>query len=120
MDPGGIEPPNLPCHGSVLPVYHGPLFSPPLGGVRGDLKLYYKNTMLLNPSPPPFKKGGANAEMTRYFLPLHSIKFFSFGQIRKVPHETFSENYFIRIPPPLDLPRPELTLSLGGLRQGNL
>ena len=27
VDPGGIEPPTLPCHGSVLPVYHGPLGS---------------------------------------------------------------------------------------------
>lgn len=24
VDPGGIEPPTLPCHGSVLPVYYGP------------------------------------------------------------------------------------------------
>ena len=25
VDPRGIEPLTLPCHGSMLPVYHGPL-----------------------------------------------------------------------------------------------
>lgn len=24
VDPKGIEPSTLPCHGSMLPVYHGP------------------------------------------------------------------------------------------------
>jgi hypothetical protein len=24
VDPRGIEPLTLPCHGSMLPVYHGP------------------------------------------------------------------------------------------------
>lgn len=38
VDPGGIEPPTLPCHGSVLPVYHGPQFtlSKSKGGRRWD------------------------------------------------------------------------------------
>ena len=26
VDPKGIEPSTLPCHGSMLPVYHGPSF----------------------------------------------------------------------------------------------
>lgn len=25
VDPAGIEPATLPCHGSMLPVYHGPM-----------------------------------------------------------------------------------------------